>query len=160
LLARLAEVSGNIWIRFLYGHPESITDGVIDTVAAHPNLCPYFDLPVQHAAASCSEGKWAGHYDRQHTCWTCFDRIRSQGSRGRHPNHPDRRFSRRKRRRFQELVDFVEQVRFDHLGVFTYSDAEDLPSHRLPGHVSGKVAQSVTHSWPVRWRSRATTWHP
>jgi tRNA A37 methylthiotransferase MiaB len=38
-------------------------------------------------------------------------------------------------------MDFVEQVRFDHLGVFTYSDAEDLPSHRLPGHVPSKVAQ-------------------
>jgi ribosomal protein S12 methylthiotransferase len=42
---------------------------------------------------------------------------------------------------FQELMKFVEQVRFDHLGVFTYSDAEDLPSHRLPGHLSKKVAQ-------------------
>jgi ribosomal protein S12 methylthiotransferase len=37
---------------------------------------------------------------------------------------------------------FVEQVRFDHLGVFTYSDAEDLPSHRLPGHVPKAVAQA------------------
>jgi ribosomal protein S12 methylthiotransferase len=42
---------------------------------------------------------------------------------------------------FQEMVKFVEQVRFDHLGVFTYSDAEDLPSHRLPGHMPKKVAQ-------------------
>jgi ribosomal protein S12 methylthiotransferase len=50
LLARLAEVAGDTWVRFLYGHPESITNGVIETVAAHPNLCPYFDLPVQHAA--------------------------------------------------------------------------------------------------------------
>jgi ribosomal protein S12 methylthiotransferase len=38
-------------------------------------------------------------------------------------------------------MEFVEDVRFDHLGVFTYSDAEDLPSHRLPGQLSKKVAQ-------------------
>ncbi len=37
---------------------------------------------------------------------------------------------------------FVETARFDHLGVFTYSDADDLPSHQLPGHVSKKVAQA------------------
>jgi ribosomal protein S12 methylthiotransferase len=43
---------------------------------------------------------------------------------------------------FNELMDFVEQARFDHLGVFTYSDAEDLPSHRLPGHVPEEVATS------------------
>ena len=63
---------------------------------------------------------------------------------------------------FQELMDFVEQVRFDHLGVFTYSDADDLPSHRLPGHVSGRrgPAPGMTPSWPARWRSRPTTWHP
>jgi ribosomal protein S12 methylthiotransferase len=42
---------------------------------------------------------------------------------------------------FQELLKFVEQVRFDHMGVFTYSDAEDLASHRLPGHIPKKVAQ-------------------
>jgi ribosomal protein S12 methylthiotransferase len=43
---------------------------------------------------------------------------------------------------FKELMEFVEQVRFDHLGVFTYSDAEDLPSHGLGGHVAKKVARS------------------
>jgi ribosomal protein S12 methylthiotransferase len=52
LLTRLAELAGQTWIRFLYGHPESITDEVIEAVADHPNLCPYFDLPVQHAATN------------------------------------------------------------------------------------------------------------
>jgi ribosomal protein S12 methylthiotransferase len=59
LLTRLAESSGDVWIRFLYGHPESITDEVVKTVAAHRNLCPYFDLPVQHAAAHVLK-KWVG----------------------------------------------------------------------------------------------------
>jgi len=42
---------------------------------------------------------------------------------------------------FRELVDLVTHIRFDHLGVFTYSDSEDLPSHRLAGHVSAQKAQ-------------------
>jgi ribosomal protein S12 methylthiotransferase len=140
LLARLAELNGDVWIRFLYGHPESITDDVVKTVAAHPNLCPYFDLPVQHAADHVLK-KMSRNYDRQRLL-DLFDRIRScvPGAAIRttlivgFPGETDADF--------KELMDFVEQVRFDHLGVFTYSDADDLPSHRLPGHVSGKVARS------------------
>jgi ribosomal protein S12 methylthiotransferase len=44
-------------------------------------------------------------------------------------------------RDFQQLYDFVGAVRFEHLGVFTYSDADDLPSHQLPDHVAAKVAR-------------------
>ena len=139
LLARLAEVAGKAWVRFLYGHPESITDGVIETVAAHPNLCPYFDLPVQHAATQVLK-KMGRNYDMQQLL-DLFQRIRScvPGSAIRttlivgFPGETDADF--------QELMELVEQVRFDHLGVFTYSDAEDLPSHRLPGHISKKVAR-------------------
>ncbi|MGD8663360.1 MAG: radical SAM protein, partial [Desulfobacterales bacterium] len=43
--------SAKPWIRVLYGHPESIEDSFIDTVASHPNLCPYFDIPIQHVSA-------------------------------------------------------------------------------------------------------------
>ena len=141
LLGRLAELDADVWTRFLYGHPESITGEVLKTVAAHPNLCPYFDLPVQHAAAGVVLKQMGRNYDRQRLL-ELFARIRSTvpGAAIRttlivgFPGETDADF--------QELMDFVEQVRFDHLGVFTYSDAEDLPSHRLPGHVSEAVAQS------------------
>jgi ribosomal protein S12 methylthiotransferase len=140
LLTRLAELSGNVWIRFLYGHPESITDEVVNTVATHRNLCPYFDLPVQHASASVLK-TMGRSYDRPYLL-DLFGRIRS-----RVPGAVIRTtlivgFPGESDADFRELMDFVEQVRFDHLGVFTYSDADDLPSHRLPGHVSGKVAHS------------------
>ena len=139
LLARLAEVAGDVWVRFLYGHPESITDGVIETVAAHRNLCSYFDLPVQHAAANVLK-KMGRNYAAQQLL-DLFQRIRS-----RVPGVAIRTtlivgFPGETDADFQGLMEFVEQVRFDHLGVFTYSDAEDLPSHRLPAHISKKVAQ-------------------
>ncbi|WP_155317579.1 30S ribosomal protein S12 methylthiotransferase RimO [Desulfosarcina alkanivorans] len=140
LLARLAGMDPNVWIRFLYGHPESISDDVLKTVAAHRNLCPYFDLPVQHAAAGVLK-RMGRNYDRRRLL-DLFARIRSTvpGAAIRttlivgFPGETDADF--------QELMDFVERVRFDHLGVFTYSDAEDLPSHRLPGHVPEAVARS------------------
>ena len=139
LLARLAESAGDTWIRFLYGHPESITDGMIATVAAHDNLCPYFDLPAQHAAAGVLK-KMGRHYDRQRLV-DLFVRIRATV-----PNAVLRTtlivgFPGETEADFQELMDFVDAVQFDHLGVFTYSDSDDLPSHRLPDHVAPKVAQ-------------------
>ena len=139
LLVHLSEVVGETWVRFLYGHPESITDGVIEAVADHPNLCPYFDLPVQHAADRVLK-KMGRNYDKRQLL-DLFKRIRSRA-----PGAAIRTtlivgFPGETDADFQELMEFIEQVRFDHLGVFTYSDAEDLPSHRLPGHVSKKMTQ-------------------
>ncbi|BBO76157.1 ribosomal protein S12 methylthiotransferase RimO [Desulfosarcina widdelii] len=139
LLKSLAELAGQTWIRFLYGHPESITDRVIEAVADHDNLCPYFDLPVQHSAANVLR-KMNRHYDRRQML-DLFGRIRAAV-----PDAAIRTtlivgFPGETEADFQTLMDFIEQVRFDHLGVFTYSDAEDLPSHRLPDHVPAEVAR-------------------
>lgn len=139
LLNRLAESAGDTWIRFLYGHPESITERVIEAVASHDNLCPYFDLPVQHAAANVLR-KMNRHCDRRQML-DLFGRIRAAV-----PDAAIRTtlivgFPGETETDFQTLMDFVEKVRFDHLGVFIYSDAEDLPSHRLPGHVPAEVAR-------------------
>lgn len=139
LLDQLAGLDPSVWIRFLYGHPESITDRVIDTVAAHSSLCPYFDLPVQHASTNVLK-RMGRKYDKRQLLGL-FDGIRS-----RVPDAVIRTtlivgFPGETEDDFQELMEFVEQVRFDHLGVFMYSDAEDLPSHRLARHVSKKVAQ-------------------
>jgi ribosomal protein S12 methylthiotransferase len=140
LLERLAELAGDTWIRFLYGHPESIDDRVVETVAAHDNLCSYFDLPVQHAAPRILK-KMGRRYDHRQVTGL-FERIRSvvPGAALRttlivgFPGETDADF--------QTLMEFIETVRFDHLGVFTYSDADDLPSHRLSGHVSKTVARA------------------
>ncbi len=140
LLARLAEIDRSVWIRFLYGHPESISDRVIETVAAHDNLCPYFDLPIQHAADRILK-RMGRNYDKDRLM-DLFDRIRTKvpGAVLRttlivgFPGETDADFT--------ELLSFVERVRFDHLGVFAYSDADDLSSHRLSGHVSEKLARS------------------
>ncbi|WP_246805110.1 MiaB/RimO family radical SAM methylthiotransferase [Desulfosarcina cetonica] len=69
LLARLADLAGDTWIRFLYGHPESIADAVLKVVAGSANLCPYFDLPVQHAAEKVLK-KW-GAITIKKNCWIC-----------------------------------------------------------------------------------------
>ncbi len=139
LLHRLADAAGRTWIRFLYGHPESITDAVIDAVAAHDNLCPYFDLPIQHAAARVLK-RMGRRYDAA-ALLDLFRRIRSTIPRAALRTTLIVGFPGETADDFRELMTFVETVRFDHLGVFTYSDAEDLPSHRLSGRVTGRTAR-------------------
>jgi ribosomal protein S12 methylthiotransferase len=127
------------WIRVLYGHPESINDAFIKTVASHPNVCSYFDIPIQHASSSILK-KMGRRYTRD-DLRQLFDRIRSQV-----PDASLRTtiivgFPGERERDFKTLLRFVEEIQFDHLGVFLYSDSNDLASHQLPGHVSAAVAQ-------------------
>ena len=138
-----AHVDGNgaqhAWIRVLYGHPESIDDAFIKTVASHPNVCSYFDIPIQHVSSSVL--KKMGRRYRRDDLWRLFDKIRSQV-----PGVSLRTtiiigFPGESEKDFEALLRFVEDTRFDHLGVFLYSDSGDLPSHALPDHVPAGVAQ-------------------
>jgi ribosomal protein S12 methylthiotransferase len=139
LLAMLAQLSENLWIRFLYGHPESISESLIRTAASHPNICPYFDIPIQHASSRILKGM-GRHYSRE-DLYALFDRIRSALPEAVLRTTVIAGFPGETEKDFKLLLQFVKDIRFDHLGVFTYSDAEDLASHRLSGHVPKKTAQ-------------------
>ncbi|MEE8400249.1 MAG: 30S ribosomal protein S12 methylthiotransferase RimO [Desulfobacterales bacterium] len=140
LLDALADISTDVWIRVLYGHPESIEEDTILAVGNHPNICSYFDIPVQHASGKILK-KMGRSYD-QEDLFGLFERIRT--------HIPDVvlrtsiivGFPGETEADFEMLLDFVRAIRFDHLGVFTYSDAEDLPSHQLPHPVSPEVAMA------------------
>ncbi|MFP4476108.1 MAG: 30S ribosomal protein S12 methylthiotransferase RimO [Desulfatibacillaceae bacterium] len=142
LLARLApEVRGRARIRFLYGHPDHVDDELLETVAAHADcVCPYFDIPVQHASDRIL--KLMGRPNSRDKLAGLFVRIRDKV-----PGAVLRTtllvgFPGETEKDFLELAGFMEEVGFDHAGVFVYSDAEDLPSHWLPGHVPGDVAEA------------------
>ena len=127
------------WYRVLYGHPETIDHEFIRAVADHPNVCPYFDIPIQHASAEVL--KRMGRRQDTDALLRLFDRIRSTVTGAALRTTVIVGFPGETDADFNLLLDFVEKVRFDHLGAFVYSDAEDLPSHRLGGHVPPKVAQ-------------------
>lgn len=139
LLARIAGAAPRRWVRFLYGHPDRVSDRLLDVMAAGENICRYLDIPVQHAAARVL--KAMGRRYRKEDVLALLSRIRS-----RMPDAAVRTtvlvgFPGETDADFEELLEFVEAAQFDHLGAFIYSDAEDLPSHRLAGHVPAQVAQ-------------------
>jgi len=141
LLAQLAKIriSGvrqdnpEFWIRFLYGHPESITPDVITTVARNANICAYFDIPIQHASNTVLK-RMGRHYDRD-DLYRMIAHIRTV--------MPDAAlrttvivgFPGETDKEFDALLTFIKDIEYTHLGCFTYSDAEDLPSHQLGDHV-------------------------
>jgi ribosomal protein S12 methylthiotransferase len=127
------------WIRVLYGHPESIDDSFIKTVASHPNVCSYFDIPIQHVSSPVLK-KMGRRYTRD-DLRRLFDKIRSQVQGASLRTTLIVGFPGESERDFKALLKFVEETQFDHLGVFLYSDSKDLASHALPGHVSAEVAQ-------------------
>jgi ribosomal protein S12 methylthiotransferase len=139
-LAGLPEaVQARVWIRVLYGHPESINADIIDTIADTPGLLPYFDLPIQHASDRILK-KMGRRYGRENLL-DIFDQIRRRIPEAVLRTTIITGFPGETEDDFSQLMDFVRQVRFDHLGVFTYSDAEDLVAHRYSNPVSAEVAQ-------------------
>ncbi len=127
------------WIRVLYGHPESIDDAFIKTVASYPNICSYFDIPIQHVSRPIL--KKMGRNYNQDDLQRLFDKIRKEVPGASLRTTLIVGFPGESEKDFKNLLRFIESTQFDHLGVFLYSDSEDLQSHRLPGHVPAEVAQ-------------------
>ena len=139
LIQRLAAVDSKIWLRLLYGHPESIDERIVRTVGRLENVCAYFDLPIQHAS-----DRILRRMGRRHTRADLQRRL--DGIREQVPEAALRTtvivgFPGETEADFELLLEFIERVGFDHLGAFVYSDHEDLPSHRLDAHVPAATAR-------------------
>lgn len=140
LLRRLDGVDGIQWIRLLYLYPTTITDDVLDTMAECDKVCKYVDLPLQHASDTVLQrmkrpGTRAG-YER------LLARIRS-----RVPGAALRTtfivgFPGETERDFDELIAFVGNVEFDHVGVFTYSHEEGTSAYALADDVPASVKRA------------------
>ncbi|MDR1022809.1 MAG: 30S ribosomal protein S12 methylthiotransferase RimO [Prevotellaceae bacterium] len=122
LLNALSEVDGVEWIRLHYAYPAQFPDDVIDALRSNGKLCKYLDIPLQHVSDAVLKNMRRG-VNRRQTC-ELIDKLRSRapGVALRttllvgHPGEDEAAFA--------ELMDFVREVRFERLGVFTYSEEE------------------------------------
>ena len=142
LLERLAQIETPHakWIRFLYAYPNKVTQKLLDTVAAHPALVKYIDMPLQHASARVLKRMKRGASGD--IFLKLLERIRRTI-----PGVAIRTsfitgFPGETSEDFEELCQFVEAARFDNLGVFTYSDEDTSASYALDGKVDGRIIQN------------------
>lgn len=122
LLEKLAAVEGLRWVRFLYAYPNKITGRLLETIAAHDNICSYVDVPLQHASASVLKRMKRGGG---------ADLFLRSIEKMRHviPGVTLRTsfivgFPGETEKEFHELSEFVKAAEFDWMGAFGYSDQQ------------------------------------
>jgi ribosomal protein S12 methylthiotransferase len=137
LLARLAQIEDLSWVRFLYCYPNRITPKLLDTIAAHPRLAKYIDVPLQHASRNVlARMKRGGNSD-------AFLKMLEK-ARQAIPGVSIRTsfivgFPGETEKDFDELCDFVRAAHFDWMGVFSYSDEDTSISFALDKKVDAKT---------------------
>ncbi len=137
LLRKLAEVNGVYWIRILYCYPEEITRELIDVIASEPKVCHYLDIPIQHASDPVL--KRMGRRTDNAQLRGMVEKLREA--------IPDiclrttliTGFPGETEEDHEELLAFVDELEFDRLGVFTYSQEEDTPAAIMPGQIDEEV---------------------
>ncbi|MGC6448287.1 MAG: radical SAM protein, partial [Rubripirellula sp.] len=126
------------WIRLMYFYPMYIDDELITTLANSKKIVPYIDMPLQHASDTMLRRM------SRKTTRSSQEEILKKLREG-IPNLVMRTtmitgFPGETDADFAELMDFVSQQKFEHLGVFTYSVEEDTPAAKLPNRVAEEVA--------------------
>ncbi len=141
---RLAGLGGLDWLRFLYTYPNRITTRLLETMARHRNICPYLDMPLQHASATVLKRMRRG--GSAEIFLRTLERARSlvpglvvrTGFIVGFPGETDEEFG--------ALKEFVREARFDWMGVFTYSDEEGATAFGLGEKVPRRTAEARRRS--------------
>jgi ribosomal protein S12 methylthiotransferase len=139
LLGGLDRVDGIEWVRVHYLYPNTVTDRLIEAMATLPRVVPYVDMPLQHAHPAMLKRMRRGGSGDGHL--RLLERFRAA--------MPDAAlrstfivgFPGETEEEFAELLAFVQQARFDHLGAFTYSHEEGTTAHALADDVAEEIKQ-------------------
>ena len=139
LLHRLCEISGLYWIRILYCYPEEIDGALIETIRQEKKICHYLDLPIQHASDRILR-RMGRRTDREQLEQT-IGRLRQE--------IPDiclrttliTGFPGETQEDHEQLLDFIDRMEFDRLGVFPYSQEEDTPAALMEDQIEEEVKQ-------------------
>ncbi len=137
LLRELCKIDGLHWIRVLYCYPDSITDGLIDVIAQEEKIVKYIDLPLQHCNGEILR-RMNRRGDRA-SLTALLNKLRS-----RIPGIVLRTtfitgFPGETEEQFEELAEFADEIRFERLGCFAYSQEEDTPAASMPDQVDDDV---------------------
>ena len=133
LLHRLCKIDGLEWIRIMYCYPEEITDELIDTIKNEPKICHYIDMPIQHASDRILRkmGRRTTNADLRRIIGKLREEIPDIALR----TSLITGFPTETEEDMDILLDFVDEMEFDRLGVFTYSPEENTPAASMDGQI-------------------------
>ncbi len=139
LLKELCKIENIRWIRILYCYPEEIDDKLIRVIKEEPKICHYLDLPIQHGCDTIL--KRMGRRTNRNELTAIIGKLRKE--------IPDicirttliTGFPGETDEEHETLLEFVDQMEFDRLGVFTYSQEEDTPAALMPGQIPEEVKE-------------------
>lgn len=139
LLNELNKIPGIYWIRLMYCYPEEIYDELIQTIKEENKVCHYLDLPIQHASDAVL--KRMGRRTSKAQLVEIIEKLRKE--------IPDislrttliTGFPGETQEQHEELKDFVDEMEFDRLGVFTYSPEEDTPAATMTEQIPEEVKE-------------------
>lgn len=134
LLKELVKIKKIKWIRLLYAYPDHFTDELIDLMAGDNNLIPYIDMPLQHASNRVLARM--NRTSRQEDILELITKLRNKIKNLVLRSTFIVGFPGEEEEDFQELLSFIERVKFDRLGVFTYSKEENTRAYSMDGQVS------------------------
>lgn len=139
LLRELCKIEGIRWIRILYCYPEEIDDSLIQVMKEEPKICHYLDLPIQHASTEIL--RRMGRRTSREDLEEIIGKLRREI-----PDIAIRTtlitgFPGETKEQHEELMDFVDQMEFDRLGVFTYSPEEGTPAAQMEDQIPEEVKE-------------------
>lgn len=140
LLNKISKIDGIKWIRFLYSYPEGITDDLIKTVKENDKICKYFDIPIQHISNNIL--KKMNRKTSKEDIENLISKIRNEIPEVVLRTSLIVGFPGETKEDFDELYNFVENTKFDKLGVFKYSKEENTPAAIMPDQVHHKTKES------------------
>lgn len=139
LINKVSKISGISWIRLLYCYPEEIDDDIISLIKNNTKVLPYIDMPIQHISNNILKNM--NRHTTKESIINIINKLRN--------NIPDIiirttlmvGFPGETNEDFEELCDFIEDIKFDKLGVFKYSDENLAKAYRFTNKISEKVKE-------------------
>ena len=138
LLERLVTINGLDWIRILYCYPDGVSERLLDMMDSEEKICPYLDIPLQHINRDILVSMRRPPVSE--TPWELVNRIRKHRRKISLRTSLMVGFPGETKDAFNELYSFVNDARFDHLGVFVFSKEEGTAAARMKNHVNPEVA--------------------
>ena len=139
LLKELCKINGIQWIRILYCYPEEITDELIQVIKEEDKICKYLDLPIQHASDAIL--KRMGRRTSKAQLVEIVEKLREEIPEIALRTTLITGFPGETAEQHEELMEFVDMMEFDRLGVFTYSPEEDTPAATMPDQIEESVKE-------------------